>query len=229
MKVTLSFAESESLDVSVMVDALRASSTITLALDNFEKIIPCFTVSQAIELKEKLGGIVAGERNGKKIEEFDLGNSPAKIKDYTSNSNQLILTTSNGTRILENMKSKVLVGSLINAKSVAKQCIKIADEHIDVVMAGVKGQFAIEDFLASGEILYWINEQLDDCELSEYAKAAILASRDYDALKESFINSRSGKRLIGLGYEEDVKLCCMKNITENVAIYENQELTLLKD
>ena len=66
-------------------------------------------------------------------------------------------------------------------------------------------------------------------ELSEYAKAAILASRDYDALKESFINSRSGKRLIGLGYEEDVKLCCMKNITENVAIYENQELTLLKD
>ena len=189
MKVTLSFEESESLDVSVMVDALRASSTITLALDNFEKIIPCFTVSQAIELKEKLGGIVAGERNGKKIEEFDLGNSPAKIKDYTSNSNQLILTTSNGTRILENMKSKVLVGSLINAKSVAKQCIKIADEHIDVVMAGVKGQFAIEDFLASGEILYWINEQLDDCELSEYAKAAILASRDYDALKESFINS----------------------------------------
>ena len=70
MKVTLSFEESESLDVSVMVDALRASSTITLALDNFEKIIPCFTVSQAIELKEKLGGIVAGERNGKKIEEF---------------------------------------------------------------------------------------------------------------------------------------------------------------
>ena len=56
-----------------------------------------------------------------------------------------------------------------------------------------------------------------------------MASRDYDALKESFINSRSGKRLIGLGYEEDVKLCCMKNITENVAIYENQELTLLKD
>ena len=50
MKVTLSFEESESLDVSVMVDALRASSTITLALDNFEKIIPCFTVSQAIEL-----------------------------------------------------------------------------------------------------------------------------------------------------------------------------------
>lgn len=229
MKVTLSFEESESSDVSIMVDALRASSTITLALNNFKKVIPCFSIKEAIELREKFGGIVAGERNGKKIDEFDLGNSPTKIKDYTSNSNQLILTTSNGTRILENMKSKVLVGSLINAKSVAEKSIKIANNHIDVVMAGVKGEFAIEDFLASGEILHWINKELVNCELNEYGKAAILASRDYKSMKESFINSRSGKRLRELGYENDVELCCMKNITENVVIYKNQELILLKD
>ncbi len=227
MKVTLSFEESESLDVSIMVDALRASSTITLALDNFEKVIPCFTPEEAFELKEKLGGIVAGERGGKKIDGFDLGNSPAAIKDYTNNDKHLILTTSNGTRILKNMKSTVLVGSMINAKAVALKSIETADEHIDVVMAGVKGNFAIEDFLASGEILYWIYQKLDDCELSEYAKAAILASRDYDSLKESFTNSRSGKRLTELGYASDVELCCLKNITDNVAIYKNQELILL--
>ncbi len=227
MKITLSFEESESLDVSIMVDALRASSTITLALDNFEKVIPCFTPEEAFELKEKLGGIVAGERGGKKIDGFDLGNSPAAIKDYTNNDKHLILTTSNGTRILKNMKSTVLVGSMINAKAVALKSIETADEHIDVVMAGVKGNFAIEDFLASGEILYWIYQKLDDCELSEYAKAAILASRDYDSLKESFTNSRSGKRLTELGYASDVELCCLKNITDNVAIYKNQELILL--
>lgn len=229
MKVTLSFEESESLDVSIMVDALRASSTITLALDTFEKVIPCFTPDEAFELKEKLGGILAGERNGKMIEGFDIGNSPAKIKDYDTKSSHIILTTSNGTRILKNMKSTVLVGSLVNAHEVAKKSIKVADDHIDVVMAGVKGDFAIEDFLASGEIIYWIKEELPDCELSEYAKSALLASRDYDSLKEAFANSRSGRRLRELGYEDDVKLCSLKNISTNVAIYENHELILLKD
>jgi 2-phosphosulfolactate phosphatase len=62
--------------------------------------------------------------------------------------------------------------------------------------------------------------------LSEYAQSAILASRDYDALKEAFLNSRTAKRLIELGYEEDVKYCCQKNISDNVAIYNNDELTL---
>lgn len=226
MKVTLSFEESASDDVSIMVDALRASTTITLALDTFEKVIPCFTPNEAFDLKEKIGGTLAGERGGKKIDGFDIGNTPCRIKDLRTSKDTIILTTSNGTRILKNMKSKVLVGSMINAKAVAHKSIKLAQDHIDVVMAGVKGEFAIEDFLASGEILYWINENLNDCELNEYAKAAVLASRDYNSLKEAFRNSRSAKRLIELGYEDDVELCCLKNISDNVAIYKNNELTL---
>lgn len=226
MKITLSFEESVSEDVSIMVDALRASTTITLALDNFKKIIPCFTPEEALELKQKTSGIVAGERGGKKIEGFDLGNSPVAIAKHEADTDTLILTTSNGTRILEKMNSKVLVGSMINAESVALKSINLAENHIDVVMAGVRGEFAIEDYLASGEILYWICENLEEYELSEYAKAAILASRNYNAVKEAFINSRSAKRLIELGYEKDVLKCCEKNISNNVALYQNNELTL---
>ncbi|MBQ9160065.1 MAG: 2-phosphosulfolactate phosphatase [Methanobrevibacter sp.] len=229
MKVTLSFEESISSDVSIMVDALRASTTITLALDNFNRIIPCFSPEDAFELKEKLGGVLAGERGGEQIDGFDIGNTPVGIKDFESDENTLILTTSNGTRILENMNSKVLVGSMVNAKAVGEKSSAIASEHIDVVMAGVRGEFAIEDFLASGEILYWICENFEEYEINEYAKAAILASRDYESLKEAFINSRSAKRLIELGYEDDVELCCLKNINDNVAIYENNELKLIKD
>lgn len=229
MKVTLSFEKSSSSDVSIMVDALRASTTITLALNNFDKIIPCFTPEEAFKLKDKLGGVLAGERAGKQLEGFDVGNSPTTLKDYESDEDILILTTSNGTRILENMSSTVLVGSLANAKAVSHKSSQIATEHIDVVMAGVKGQFAIEDFLASGEILYWICEHLEEYELSEYAKAAILASRNYALLKEAFMNSRTSKRLIELGHEDDVELCCLKNISENVAIYKNNELKLIKD
>ena len=60
MKVTLSFEESSSGDVSIMVDALRASTTITLALNSFKRIIPCFTPEESIALKEKTGGMLAG-------------------------------------------------------------------------------------------------------------------------------------------------------------------------
>ena len=226
MKVTLSFEESISSDVSIMVDALRASSTITLALNNFKKVIPCFSPEDAFKLKEKKAGILAGERGGKQIEGFDIGNTPHMIKDLKTSKDTLILTTSNGTRILKNMTSKVLIGCLINAKAVAMKSLQLADTHIDVVMAGVKGEFAIEDFLASGEIIYQITQNCRDCKLSEYAKASILASRNYKSLKDAFITSKSAKRLIELDYLDDVKLCLEKNISENVAIYKDNELTL---
>ena len=226
MKVTLSFEESSSSDVSIMVDALRASTTITLALNNFKRIIPCFTPEEALDLKEKIGGTLAGERNGKQIEGFDIGNSPCALKDLKNSEDTLILTTSNGTRILENMASKVLVGSMVNAEAVGLKSIQLASTHIDVVMAGVKGKFAIEDFLAAGEILYWISKNLDGGELSEYAQTAILATRDYKLVKEAFLNSRTAKRLIELDYRDDVELSVMRNITDNVAIYHDNELTL---
>lgn len=226
MKVTLSFEENTRNDVSIMVDALRASTTITLALNNFKRIIPCFTPEEALELNKNIVGVLAGERMGKQIEGFEIGNSPSQINDFKTSRDTLILTTSNGTRILENMDSKVLVGSMVNAKAVAEKSIQLAEDHIDVVMAGVRGEFAIEDYLACGEIIYWIKENLSDCELSEYAQTSVLATRDYDALKDAFINSRTARRLIELGYEDDVELCCERNITENVAIYNEKELTL---
>lgn len=227
MKVTLSFETTVSSDVSIMVDALRASTTITLALNNFKKVIPCFTPEEAFRLKEEYDGVVAGERGGKMIEGFDIGNSPQKVEQFKSEKDTLILTTSNGTRILENMNSTVLVGCMVNAKSVGKTSTEIAKDHIDVVMAGVKGNFALEDFLASGEIIYWICQNLDNYKLNDYAKAAIIASRDYEALKDGFLNSASGQRLTELNYKEDVEFCYSKNICENVAIYKNNELKLI--
>ncbi len=226
MKVTLSFEESSSSDVSVIVDALRASTTITLGLDKFKRIIPCFTPEEALKLKEKIGGTVAGERMGKQLEGFDIGNSPSQIMNLEASDDTLILTTSNGTRILENMNSQVLVGSMVNARAAGLKSIQLANNHIDVVMAGVRGEFAIEDFLASGEILYWISRNLKTCQLSEYAKSAILASRDYKSVKKTFLSSKTGERLAELGFKEDVELSSLKNITDNVAIYHDNELTL---
>lgn len=227
MKVTLSLETTTSNDVSIMVDALRASTTITLALNNFKKIIPCFSPQEAFKLKDEVNGVIAGERGGEMIKGFDIGNSPQKLERYESNKDVLILTTTNGTRILENMNSTVLIGSMVNAKAVGEKSTQLANSHIDIVMAGVKGEFVLEDFLAAGEILYWICKNLKDYEISEYAKSAILASRDYESVKEGFITSRTGKRLIELGHKEDVEFCLLKNISDNVAIYKNNEITLI--
>ena len=82
---------------------------------------------------------------GATIEGFDTGNSPLEIQKFSGKT--LIITTSNGTRILEEIKGRALIGSFINAQAVAQKASEIAGDHIEVVMAGVRGRFAIEDFL----------------------------------------------------------------------------------
>lgn len=222
MKITLSFEKTQTKDTSIMVDALRASTTITLALNNFDKIIPCFSPEEAFKLKEDNDAVIAGERSGIIVEGFDIGNSPEEVENFPTHHKTLILTTSNGTRILKDMESKVLIGSLVNAKAVGLKSIEIAENEIDVVMAGYKGNFTLEDFLASGEILYQIYNKLkNNCQISDYAKAAILASRDYTALKEGFYKSNSGVKLARLNSKADIDCCVQKNISENVGIYNN--------
>lgn len=226
MKITLSFEETISSDVSIMVDVLRASTTITTALDKFSRIIPCFTPEEAFKLRIKTGGVIAGERKGAKIEGFDIGNSPNAIMDFDTDAETLILTTSNGTRILEKMNSQVLIGCLNNAKAVADASLNLAKTHIDLVMAGVWNSFAIEDFLAAGEIIYQISQKCGECEIDEYAKSAILASRDYGAVKNAFYESTSGNKLKNLGYEKDIEYSLCKNSTKNVGIYTDNVITL---
>ena len=228
MKVTLSFEETKSSDVSIMVDVLRASTTITTALDKFSQIIPCFTPEEAFKLRDETGGIIAGERKGAKIEGFDIGNSPNAIIDFDTDSDTLILTTSNGTRILEKMNSQVLIGCLNNAEAVADASINLAKNHVDLVMAGVWGNFAIEDFLAAGEIIHQISKKCSDCEIDEYAKSAILASRDYDSVKKAFFESTSGNKLKNLGYEKDIEYALSKNSSKNVGIYKNNKINKIK-
>ena len=244
MKVSLSFEKGSSKDLSIMVDALRASTTITFALDKFKEVYPVFTPEQAMEIAKEKDAVLAGERTGRTIEGFELGNSPGEMKEYCGGKDSVVLTTTNGTRALENMESKtILIGAFVNAKSCAKVACELATEHIEIVMGGFNRTFAIEDFLAAGEIIYWIKEELekenksdiDDVDyfkeetgITEYALSAILASRDKEKVEENSIKSKSGRRLSYLGYEDDVKLCVKRNISENVGIYKDGKITLYK-
>ena len=215
MHVSLSLEKSFSKDVSIMVDVLRASTTIILALENFSKIIPVRSLEDAMQLAKEYNSILAGERDGARVEGFDAGNSPLDIQKFKGES--LVLSTTNGTRILEDIKGKTLIGSFVNAMAVAEMALKMAEDHIEVVMAGVNGNFVIEDFLGAGEII----SHLQDQKLDEMALAALLAAQNTEKVNEAVRKSKSAHGLVKLGFEADVDFCLKRNSTTTVPLYEN--------
>jgi len=222
MKVSLSLDKSYSKDVAIMVDVLRASTTITVAMETFNTVIPVKTIEDAGNFARKYSAVLAGERRGAPIKGFDTGNSPIEISNFKGD--VLVITTSNGTRIMDSMQSKILVGSFVNAKSVAKTALNLAENHIEIVMAGVEGTFAIEDFLGAGEIISNLTSQ----KLDEMAIAAYMASRDIDMVQNVIKNSRSARRLGELGLGSDVDFCLKRNIYDTVPLYENGRIKLIK-
>ena len=223
MRISLSLDKSCSKDLSIMVDALRASSTIITALQSFKTVIPVKEIEKAEILAGKYNAVLAGERDGAKIEGFDSGNSPIYIKNHKGN--VLVLTTTNGTRILEDISStNILIGSFLNTKAVASEALKLAEDHIEVVMAGVNGNFAIEDFLSAGEII----SHLQDEKLDEMALAALMASSDRIEVDNAVLNSNSASGLQSLGLGKDVEFCLKRDIYNTVPIYKDGIIKILK-
>lgn len=219
MKVSLSLDNSNSEDVAVVVDVLRASTTITVATKNFQKIVPVKDIEKAQDLAKRYDAVLAGERRGAAIKGFDTGNSPREISKI--HGNVLVITTSNGTRIMEGIQAKILIGSFVNARAVAREAIKRADSHVEIVMAGVEGRFAIEDYLGAGEII----SHLKDHDLDENALGACMASLNKELVNRAVKNSRSARKLGELGLTDDVNFCLKRNLYDHVPVYENGSIT----
>ncbi|HNR25284.1 MAG TPA: 2-phosphosulfolactate phosphatase [Methanobacteriaceae archaeon] len=216
MDVSLTLENSYSEDVCIMVDVLRASTTITVALEKFSEVIPVTELEEALNLASQKEVVVAGERGGATVKGFDTGNSPVEIQRFCGET--LILTTSNGTRILGSMKGTPLIGSFINAESVALKALELAQDHIEVVMAGVNGRFAIEDFLGAGIIISHLQRS---CTLDEMALASVLACQDIGKVEKSIYKSLSAANLCELGFKKDVEFCLQQDISELVPVYQD--------
>lgn len=218
MQVSLSLERSFSSDVSIMVDVLRASTTITIALEKIPYIIPTLEIDEALTMTPKNEAFLAGERGGYTIEGFDTGNSPIEIQKFSGK--PLIITTSNGTRILEGMSGRALIGSFVNARAVAKKAFMTAVDEIEVVMAGVRGRFAIEDFLGAGEIISYLQKH----DLDEMAQSACLAIQNTELVDEHVKNSMSAKNLREIGFGADVEFCLQRNISNIVPQFKDGQI-----
>lgn len=192
----------ETRGLVILVDILRATSSITAALYHEALVVrPVATVEEALVLKEK-GYLVAGERGGLPPEEFDLGNSPREM--VRTAGHRLVLTTTNGTKALGFVKKAkaVVAGSFLNFSAIQEFARRF--EEIHLLCAGTEGELSLEDFLFAGKVCEGLPEATLANDAAEIAQH--YASHVTD-LEEALFRSHHAQRLVKLGFKEDVRLC----------------------
>ncbi len=162
---TLATPEDLAQGTVVIIDVLRASTTIVHALEaGATEVIPCLEVEQARKTAAVLPQgqtVLGGERGGLKIDGFDLGNSPEDYTPETVAGKTVVFTTTNGTRAMQrcNKSRHVLIGAFVNAQSL---CRKLAGmEIIHLVCAGTRGEMSTDDILLAGLIVQRLQQRGD--------------------------------------------------------------------
>lgn len=203
-------------DICIVVDALRASSTIITALASGVGSVR--TVATA---EECVGELTAGEFHGEKLPGVDFDNSPLAFLNGDFTGEELVLTTTNGTACIQacvDGSSSLLIGSLLNATAVAARARKLCGGGgISLIMAGRRGGLASEDLLAVSVIV----SELGECELHGDFKP--LQSEAYNM---EFLASGSGENLKRLGREDDVLFCAQRDYFSAVPEWEEDRFVL---
>lgn len=195
--------------VAVVVDVLRATSTMTQALAaGYRRILCCAEIDEARELAlTETSAKLAGERRLEHIEGFDFGNSPAELAGEAT-AETLILTTTNGTRLLvaaAERFERVYVGSLLSLDAVAAAA-SASGQDVAVLCAGVLGELALDDAYCAGRIAKALG--------GEPADSALAAIRLADSFPDALAglgSSRSASNLRGKGLESDIAWCAREN------------------
>lgn len=200
--------------MAVVIDVLRATSTMTQALaSGYRRVLCCAEIADARELAEVEGPAkLAGERRLEHIEGFDFGNSPREIAGEPA-AETLILSTTNGTRLLVAAAARyerVYVGSLLNLDAVAAAA-REGGEEVAVLCSGVLGELTIDDAYCAGRIAEAIGGENTDS-----ATAAIRLASTYPSAYDGLSASRSGWNLRRHGLEADIEWCARESVLDVV-------------
>ena len=213
MRVDVAFtpAEARRAPVTIVVDVLRATSTIAQALaSGYRRVLCCGEIEEARELRERFDeAVLAGERRAEAIAGFDLGNSPREVTEPRGET--LILTTTNGTRAIVAAAANaevVLIGSLLNLEAVAVAAGREAGGNVEIVCAGVEGRFTLDDAYCAGRLA-----ALLDGERSDSAETAVRLTASFAGAEEA-LRAAENPRLEALG--EDIVWCARESVLEVV-------------
>jgi len=198
----------------VIIDVLRASSTIVTALANgCRGFIPILSPDQARKKAQqfkKESVLLGGEREGIKIKGFDLGNSPREYKREAVKDKTIIFSTTNGVKTLEMVKgaSRIIIGSFLNLQTVCNYCANYKGDVL-IICAGKEGRFSLEDTACAGMIInslrgvFPVVRQEADANFT----AQLLYEKFSNNILEILRKSQHGRYLESIGLDEDLKFC----------------------
>lgn len=215
--------------IVVVIDILRATSTIATALYNGAKeVIPVDSVEKCIRLGKEMACITAGERDGQIAEGLQYGNSSFEYPREFVQGKILVLTTTNGTKLLHMALAKgateIITGSFLNFSAV---CDHLLEEKKNVILAcaGWKDKVNIEDTLFAGAVISRLKDGFEiNCDASNMAATLYLQGRDdlYTFLKRN--NASHYHRLMNFGLERDIRLCLTPDVANVLPYYQNERL-----
>jgi 2-phosphosulfolactate phosphatase len=222
--------------VVAVIDVLRASTTIAVALANGAKAVIPFESSEDAIMRSKQmerGAFkLAGERRMLKMEGFDLGNSPGEHTAEAVEGKTVLLTTTNGTKALLALQGArdVVVASYVNLTGVSTMLRAALRGGADVtlVCAGQDRQFALEDAACAGRYVLNVSKRLTDLQMNDAALAASLIDRKYgDNLLRLFNTAAHGRALAAAGFEGDLAACAAVDSFPVIPIYQDRLITKL--
>lgn len=217
--------------IVVIIDVLRATSTIATALYNGAKaVIPVDSVSRCIEISKQIHGITAGERDGKIAEGLEYGNSPFEYPRSFVEGRTLVLTTTNGTKLLHMALDKgakeIVTGSFPNLAAVCEYLLA-QNQNVILGCAAWKDKVNIEDMLFAGAVISRVKETFSiNCDSSGVSETV------YDAAKEDLYgfmkmkNASHYQRLTNYGLEKDIRYCLTPDQANILPVYMDGRLTI---
>ena len=216
-------------DCAVVIDVLRATTTIATALNAGVEAVQAFSdldiLRQESENYPPDKRLRAGERGGAKVEDFDLGNSPLDCTPEVVKGKRLFLSTTNGTRALKRVENSAILitAAQINRQSAVNYILDLQPETVWLVGSGWQGGYSIEDTACAGAIALPILNKLEDSQPDligndEVIAAIALYSRWEKDLVGMFHKASHGKRLLNLNCDEDLKYCAQTDTLDILPI-----------
>lgn len=219
-----------------VIDVLRASTSVAVALGNGAKaVLPFTSADEAISRAKNLDRaslVLAGEKDMFPISGFDLGNSPQDFSADAVDGKTVLLTTTNGTKTLLMLQgaSDIVIASYVNfgAMNAMLRAAARANTDIAIVCAGREGHFSLEDAACAGRYARAVTEKLASTTKNDAAQACALIDRKYgDNIQKIFEDSVHGKALIEAGFGDDLVAAAALDSCPVVPVYRDRQITRL--
>lgn len=212
---------------TVVIDVLRATTVIATALENGAKeIIPVGTIEFAMKISgDAFGGhrLLGGERNTKKIEGFNVGNSPLEYSKEYVDGKSIILYTTNGSKSIVKAKfSENLVTCSFYNMGAIVDYLSDLNSDFDILCSGASGRFSLEDTVCAGKLISEISKVKENVELTDSSRASVALNKSFGkSIVKMMKETEHGQKLIENGFEEDIVHCSKLSKSDIVPFFKN--------